>query len=329
MKNNMDIKRLIVDKIEQYKKIIIVRHVRPDGDCVGASLGLRNILRNTYKDKEIVSLGKDKAHYLDFLGLEDDPKDEEYYKDALIIVVDTADKKRIADDFFHLGKEIIKIDHHIIMDNYGVLNYVEEESSACCCLITKLWLANKDRLVMNEEAAKCLFTGIVTDSGRFKFSCCADDLFVCANELIKYNIDTEFIYSSLYLKDMKSIKLNAQLMKKVKFTENGVAYIHVTRTMRRKLGLTVEEASNSISLMDSIKGTLIWIAFIDSEGEKSTRVRLRSRFTTVNQIAEKHSGGGHSMASGATAYSKKEIKAIIQEADLSLKEYKKINKGWL
>ena len=108
MKNNMDIKRLIVDKIEQYKKIIIVRHVRPDGDCVGASLGLRNILRNTYKDKEIVSLGKDKAHYLDFLGLEDDPKDEEYYKDALIIVVDTADKKRIADDFFHLRKEIIK-----------------------------------------------------------------------------------------------------------------------------------------------------------------------------------------------------------------------------
>lgn len=325
----MDVKRQIVDKIEKYNKIIIVRHIRPDGDCIGASLGLRSILRNSYKDKEIVSLGKDKAHYLDFLGLEDEPKDEEYYKDALIIVVDTADEARISDDFYKLGKEIIKIDHHIIVNNYGVLNYVEEESSATSCLITKLWLANKDRLVMTDEAAKCLFTGIVTDSGRFKFSCCADDLFVCANELIKYNIDTEYIYSSLYLKEMKSIKLNAQLLKKVKFTENGVAYIHVTRRLRRKLGLTVEEASNSVSLMDSIKGCLIWIAFIDSEGEKSIRVRLRSRFVTVNQIAEKHHGGGHSMASGATAYSNKEIKEIVSEADLALKEYKENNKGWL
>ena len=98
--------------------------------------------------------------------------------------------------------------------------------------------------------------------------------------------------------------------------------------MKKKFGLSNEEASASVSYMDSIKDSLIWIAFIEGD-DKTIRVRLRSRFVTVNGIAEKYHGGGHACACGATVYSKKEMKELLDDADALLKEYKENNKGWL
>ena len=318
----------IINKIEEYDKIIIVRHKRPDGDCLGAAYGLRAILRNTYKDKEVVCLGLDKASYLEFLGKDDEPKAKEYYQDALVIVLDTANRDRVSDEFFLEGKEIIKIDHHIVCDDYANISWVEEESAAVCCMITKLWMYSDNKLIINEEAAKCLYTGIVTDSGRFRYSCEYNDVFVCANELMKLDFDLETIYANLYLKDFKDVKVSGELTRRIKFTENQVAYLYVTKKLQKKYKLNQEQASNVVGLMDSIKGCLIYIAFIDNP-DGTIRVRLRSRFTTVDGLANKYHGGGHAKASGATCYSKKEMKKLVKEADEYLKAYKENNKGWL
>ena len=140
------IERKIVDKIEEYNKIIILRHKRPDGDCLGSSLGLREILRNSYPEKIIKSYGLDSVEYLKFLGSEDNDEDAlnpEYYKDALVIVVDTANLNRISNELYENAKEIIKIDHHILDNSYGDIEWVEEENIAVCSMITKLWLKNK------------------------------------------------------------------------------------------------------------------------------------------------------------------------------------------
>ena len=98
--------------------------------------------------------------------------------------------------------------------------------------------------------------------------------------------------------------------------------------MQEKFHLTREEASESVSALANIKGCLIWIAFIDNADE-SIRVRLRSRFVTVNKLAEKYHGGGHACAAGATAYSRAEMRALIREADALLGDYKANNEGWL
>ena len=98
--------------------------------------------------------------------------------------------------------------------------------------------------------------------------------------------------------------------------------------MQKKFSLTPEAAGAAVSFMDSIKNSLIWLAFIDND-DGSTRVRLRSRFVTVNQIAENYHGGGHDCASGATVYSKKEKNALLAEADATLKQYKETHEGWL
>ena len=325
------IERKIVDKIEEYNKIIILRHKRPDGDCLGSSLGLREILRNSYPEKIIKSYGLDSVEYLKFLGSEDNDEDAlnpEYYKDALVIVIDTANKDRISNNLYENAKELIKIDHHILDNSYGDIEWVEEENIAACSMITKLWLKNKDRLTITKEAAICLYTGLVTDSGRFRYSGVNLDSLTCAGELINCGIDIEWIYANLYLKEFDNIRLSGELSRRIKITKNGVAYIYISRRLRKKLNLSLEDANNMIGVMDSIKGSLIWIGFIEND-DNTIRVRLRSRFTTVNEIAVKHNGGGHDRASGATAYSKKEMKIIIEEADLRLKEYKNNNTGWL
>ena len=114
----------------------------------------------------------------------------------------------------------------------------------------------------------------------------------------------------------------------MQMTENGVAYIYVDREMQERFGLTQEEASAVVSHLENIRGSLIWIAFIDNN-EGSIRVRLRSRFVTVNELASKYHGGGHDCASGATCYSKEEMASLIADADALHEQYKRENEGWL
>lgn len=149
-----------------------------------------------------------------------------------------------------------------------------------------------------------------------------------AGMLLDLGIDTDTLYANLYMKDFDSLKFQAYVYKKMKMTENGVVYLHVDRAMQKKFDLTSETAGTAVSFMESIKNSLIWIAFIDN-ADGSIRARLRSRFVTINEIAERYHGGGHACASGATVYSKKEMKALIAEADSHLKHYKETNEGWL
>lgn len=325
----------IINKIKEYNKIIIMRHQRPDGDCIGASLGLKDILRVSFKNKEIKVLADDFAESLNFIDYEDnnihftnDIYDEEYYKDALCIVVDTANTARISNKMFDRVKEVIKIDHHPNADPYGTINWVEEERSSVCEMIAYLVMKNPDQLILTDKAAQLLFMGMVTDSGRFRFSSTSPETLKCASFLLEKNINLEMLYANLYLKDFSSFKLQSEVYKKMKITKNGVAYIYIPKSMQEKFGLTPNEASLMVSSLDSIKGSLIWLAFIDNTDE-SIRVRLRSRFLDINDIAVNYNGGGHGRASGATVYSLKEMKNLINDCDKKLKKFKEENKGWL
>ena len=324
MKENMTI---ILDKIKEYNKIIIFRHFRPDGDATGSTKGLQRILQLTYPEKTVLLINDDYADYLKFLGGEDGPISDEEYKDALGIVCDTATEKRISNQKFSLCKEVIKIDHHIPIETYGDYQWVEEERSSTCEMIAYFYDTFRDELKIDTEAATYIYAGMVTDSGRFRFRDVSSETMRLAGVMLENNIDTEVLFSNLYLKDFEEFKFESYAHKKMKITKNGVAYLFVTKAMQKKLGLTKEQASASVSFMDSIKGSLIWIAFI--EGEKEIRVRLRSRFVKISDLAEEYRGGGHACAAGSTLYSKAEMKEMIAKADALLGDYKANNEGWL
>lgn len=321
---NKDVMTQILNKIKDYDKIIISRHIRPDGDCVGATTGLKEILKDSFPDKDIRLINSDYAKYLEFLGNEDEQVEESFYTDALGIVVDTSNIDRCSNKLIKSTKELIKIDHHIENDPFGDICWVEEEKSSACELIVEFYDLFKDELVLSKKAARSLYTGIVTDSGRFKFSSVNGDTLRTTSILLDKGIDIEEIYSNLYLKSRNELKLQGYLQRKIKFTKENVAYIYISQKLQKRFKLIPEEASAQISLLEGIRGSIIWVAFIETS-DKKIRVRLRSRYVAINKVAENHNGGGHERASGASVCSKKEIVQLLNELDEVARTYKERN----
>lgn len=327
---NREIMQTILNKIKAYNRIVIFRHIRNDGDCVGASKGLQAILKLSYPEKEVILIEENPSEYLDFLGPDDEPIPDEMYADALGIVVDTASENRISNTKYKLCKELIKIDHHIPLENYGDYIWVEEHRSSCCEMIVAFYEAFKDELKIDSEAATYLYTGMVTDSGRFKYSEVNGDTLRCAATLLDVGIDTQTLFARLYLEAFGYLKFKAHIYNIMQITENGVAYIYIDRKMQEDFNLTTEQASACIGTLDSIRGAICWMAFIENGDETgSIRVRLRSRFVHINEVAEKYRGGGHACASGATVYNQEEVEALLRDADAVVKEYKETHDNWL
>lgn len=322
-----EVLQIIIDKIEEYNKIILFRHIRPDGDAVGSTKGLQRILQLTYPEKDIRVIHADRSETLAFLGEEDAPVPDMFYKDALAIVVDTGTEARISNPCYALCREIVKIDHHIVEKPYGSICWVEPERSSTSEMIALFYETFRDRLRIDKEAATYLYTGIVTDSGRFRFSDVKGETLRLAGMLLDMGIDTERIFTNLYVKPLHTFRFQAAVYKKMRITESGVAYLYVSKRMKRRYKLTDEQAGDAVIYMDSIKGSLIWMVLI--EADEKIRVRLRSRYAEVHTLATKYHGGGHACACGATVYSKAQMRALIADADAHLREYKETHEGWI
>lgn len=318
----------ILDKIKAYDHIILFRHRRPDGDCLGASKGLQRILRLSFPGKVIDLPESDMSDYLAFLGLDDPVLPDDAYQNALGIVVDTGDAERISNPKYALCRELIKIDHHPDRDAYADLSWVEEHSASCCEMIAAFYTHFQHELRMDQEAAALLYTGIVTDSGRFRYPEVNGDTLRYAAALLDAGVDTQQLFAQLYLRDAASFRFQAYVYGHLQLTENGVAYLHIDAQTQQRFGLSFEDASATIGYLDSIRGCLCWLAFIDAP-DNTIRVRLRSRFVAINTLAERHHGGGHAFASGATVYSKDEIQSLIAEADALVRDYKAEHSDWL
>lgn len=318
----------ILDKIIEYDKIIITRHVRPDGDAIGSSRGLAAMLRLSFPDKKIYVQTEDKSDYLAFLGPDDEMIPDSEYDGALLIVTDTATLDRISNSRVDLAKEVVKIDHHINIKPYGDVSWVEDWRSSCCEMIAFFYETFRDVLKLDKEAATYIYCGLVTDSGRFRYEATTGDTLRIGGMLLDFGIDIETLYAQLYLEDYAQLKFQAYVLDHMNMTKNGLVYLHVDKRMQRKFALTTEQASEAISYLKFIKGCIAQLAFIDMP-DGSIRVRLRSRFMTINELAEKYGGGGHQCTCGATLHSKKDIAAMIADGDALVAKYKANNVGWL
>ncbi len=327
---NEPIIQAILEKIRKYHRILLFRHRRMDGDCAGATRGLRDMLRLSFPDKEILLIDSQTSDFLAFLGPGDPDVPDEHYREALGIVLDTADHERISNPKYALCREIIKIDHHIERDPYGDINWVEPERSSVCEMVAAFYQECQGELRLSAEAASSIFLGMVTDSGRFRFEGVTGETLRLAGLLLDQGVDTETLFCHLYLRDFDSLQYRAYVYEHLRRTESGVVYIYVDRAMRERFHLSFEAACNVISYLENIKGALCWLAFIEPDPpEEGVRVRLRSRFLAVNRVAEAYHGGGHANACGATVYSREEADALVRDADALVKAYKANNTGWM
>ncbi len=317
----------VLNQIKAYHRIILFRHIRPDGDAIGSVKGLAEILKQTYPEKEIYLQSADASERLAFLGADDEPLSEELFSDALGIVLDTATRERISGSQYRLCGKLIKIDHHIPVDDYGDIHWVEPNRSSACEMVAAFYDTFRDELKLNHAAASYLYMGMVTDSGRFRFSSVTGETLRLAGMLLDMGIETEMMFAHLYLREANTFAFQAYVLKNMKISEHGVASVYISKATCEKFGVSYEDAGDAVIYMDSIKGALIWIAFI--EVEEAIRVRLRSRFVAINKLAERYNGGGHACACGATLSSPSQRPKLLREADELLKEYKECHSDWL
>jgi len=304
----------IYQTIKNYNTIIIHRHNKPDGDALGSQLALKESLKLTYPNKDIYAVGDiyDRYSWMGNMDIIDDS----IYNESLVIILDTGAEYMISDERYKLAKEIIKIDHHIPQGEYGDLLYIDTTSESCSSIIAKYILEKRYKL--NSNIASLLYTGIVTDSGRFRYNSTTSNTFKICSELLKYNIDLDNIYSHLYTEHIDSVKLKAKMTSKFK-VEDNIAYLINTYQDILNNNTTVQDISRGmIGLMNGIEEVYAWCSFTyDINGD--IYVELRSNKYNVNKVATKYGGGGHLQASGATIKDESLIKDIINDLKLLVK----------
>jgi phosphoesterase RecJ-like protein len=311
--------RQILDKIKENNRIIIHMHIRPDGDCYGAGFGLKHIIKESFPDKEVYVVGE-KAEYVDFIGTTDIIEDE-LFQDALSIVVDTASASRVSDQRFNKAKSVIKIDHHIPVEDYGDLIYVDTTRPATAQIILEFYIMFQEELKMNMEAAVALYTGIVTDTGRFRFRSVTADTFKAVAHLLDYGLDFVDVLTRLSLKSENLMKLQGYVLLNFEKTQDGVAYVKLTPEVIDKFDVSLEEATSLVNELSTLEDCPVWILFAEYEGGV-VRARLRSKGPAIDKLANKYDGGGHSLACGANLGTWDRTDEMLADANDLVKEYK-------
>ena len=301
----------ILECIEKYNTVIIHRHKNPDGDALGCQIGLKHLIKENYPDKRVLCVG-DAAGRFSFMddSVMDEVSDEEY-KGSLAIVLDTSAKALISDDRYTTAECTARIDHHIFCEEIAEIEVTDTSFESCCGLITAL--AMECGWKLNAVAAKSLYTGMVTDSGRFRYDSTTSKTFRLAAFLMEQEFSTADIYRNLYSDDFGFIRLRAQFVLKIQFCEGKrVAYIYTTAEEVKEYGVdTFTISRGMVNTMGEIRGVDIWVNF--TEADEGVFSEIRSSIYNINPIAKKYGGGGHAKASGATLKNREEAMHMLAD----------------
>lgn len=306
----------ILEKIKKYQRIIIHRHNNPDGDALGSQIGLKNIIKDSFPGKEVLVVGDEAGRFSFMEGSKMDEVSDDMYKGALAIILDTSASALISDSRYKLAECTARIDHHIFCEKIADIEVTDTSYESCCGLITAF--AMESELVVSTLAAKSLYTGMVTDSGRFRYDSTTAQTFRLAAFLRERDFDTNDIYRNLYSDDFKFIRLRAQFVLKINFTDDGVAYIYTTKDELEGYGVdTFSISRGMVGTMSEIRGVDAWVNF--TETDAGVLAELRSSKYNINPIAVKYSGGGHAKASGATLKDREQAMAMLEDLNTIVK----------
>lgn len=306
----------VYNKIKEYGTIIIHRHSRPDGDAIGSQIGLKEAIKRSFPYKKVYVVG-DENEKFNFLGKMDEISDD-VYNQALAFVLDSGDDFLVSDDRYKKAKFTIRIDHHLYKGTWCDLEVLNSNEISCASMIADMVF--KTKMKLSELGAQALFTGIVTDSGRFRYDGTSAKTFEIVSKLYEYGFDANIVYNKIYLEDIKVVKLRAQLTMNFKISSGGVAYLMNTQEDIRKYNTDIFIISRGmIGIMAGIKGIDIWANFTEDENN-NVLVELRSSKYNINSVAVKYGGGGHKQASGATVANFDICKDIIMDLEKLMEE---------
>ena len=299
--------------IEEYDSIIIHRHLNPDGDAIGSQKGLGEIIRLNWPDKKVYMVG-DRAGRYSFLVEEGmDEVDDSVFPSSLCVLLDMSAPHLVSDTRWTEAGASLRFDHHLFIEKMCAVEVIDTTSESCAGLVAD-WVITMG-LKMNSDSARALFTGIVTDSGRFLYDTVSSRTFNTVSRLVEYDFDRSELFNNLYSEDFSALRRKAYYLNKIEMGRNGVAWTYNTLDDVKKMRATAFSVSRGlVNSMANITGVGIWVSFTEDE-EGKILVELRSRRKDINRIAVKYGGGGHLKASGATLGTKEEALKMLEDLE--------------
>lgn len=299
----------IDELIKDAGSIAISGHIRPDGDCAGSVLALYLYIKKNYPDIEAQVYLEKPTEKLAFLAGYDEIdsvyKNEKSYD--LMICLDAASFDRIgkASKYFESAKKTINIDHHISNTKFAGINIVEADSSSACEVLYNLLDLEK----IDRDIAISLYTGILYDTGVFKYSSTSYKTMEAVAQLMKYDIPTAFIIDeSFYSKTYDENRIYGySILYSTLCYEGRVIYSYITREKMNEFKVSSRELEGIVSQLKLTRGVECAV-FVYELGNGECKVSLRSsEYMDCNAVASAFGGGGHVRAAGCN------IKGTVSE----------------
>ena len=303
----------LLEEIRKAENICIFRHLRPDDDAVFSAFALKEFIKFNFKDKKVRCLGSEE---LDILPVTEKASDQ-FIRKSLAIILDCSVEERTDDTRFHLAKKIILIDHHPLKGPipYGDIQIRDTEVAATCELLAKIFYSRAFlEYKMSPKCMEYLYCGILTDSNSFKTASTTDRTLYYASKLVKDGkLNSSDLNDYVFSKSVAYFNGISRIRNLLKI-ENGVGYVILNQKLLDKIGVSYNEAKNSIDEFGCINSLDKWAVFVYNRktGHYDGSIRSRREFT-INTLCYRYNGGGHKNACGVKMLTLRKVKEFIEE----------------
>lgn len=288
--------------MEKHRRIMVTSHVNPDGDSISSQLALASVLKALGKEVMIMNQDPVPERYRFLPGWESISSQMETPNVTAVCVVDCANPQRLgqaAELITPATMELIVIDHHVSNNGFGHIQYIDSDASSTCELVYRI--SQKLNVNLSAEQATILLSGIMTDSGGFRYSNTSPATLRSAALLMEAGAELAWISEQLYFQQpLRHLKVLGQLFSDLKTAANGrISWVALTQEMARKHGFDINDSEEFVSHVLSVKGAEVGLLFKE-QGNGIVRISFRSKGRVdVNRLAALFGGGGHIQAAGA------------------------------
>lgn len=296
-----------MEQVEKYSKCYVVSHHQPDFDAMGSQLGLALALQGTYPDKDIYASGECGYSEFESYYTSTVPSD---YEGALVIVTDAGASHLVSDPHYVKADYIIVIDHHESREAFGDLSYVDSGQISACLIVYDI--IRTRGLYINQVIARLLLSGIISDSGRFRYKNTDADTLRVSGELLDMGVDLQQVYDMMSVQSLAYVRYKGYVMQRFNIYEEHIGYMIHRKQDVNESGLSLFEVSRGmVNAMADIEGIDMWVNF--TESDKGILTEIRSAKKSVVHVAKSFRGGGHALACGATLVSMDKIEECLQK----------------
>lgn len=303
----------ILEEIKKANSIVLLTHQSPDGDAIGSSLAFYIALKQFGKKADLVI--EEMPRVYEFLPCSDEVKKEKDRQGEydLAIALDCATEARIAgrEECFENAKVTISIDHHESNKMFADYNFVNPASPACAQILIGIF--EHIGIEITKEIGACILTGIITDTGGFKYSTISPETFEFTAHILSKGVDVSEIYKKvLQIKTKSHFKLSQIATSRLEFLENDkITFTYITKEDEENVNAETGDHEGIVEIARDIEG--VEVAILLRETDEGYKASLRSNGdVNVSDVCMMFGGGGHPAAAGCTlSYSLEESKQKI------------------